>query len=446
MTRRVPVRWVLPVIAVALVAATWFVPEPEPQKVAGGSSTVPVEQTTWACPVQSDWTVAAGQVAPGEKAVATAMPADAAVDPVWASTDRWRTAEPGGDALVLQQSGEKSGSVGFVAGAATKAQGGGAVLGSCPAIVDDAWFVGLGDDGRSAATVTLVNLGETRAVADLTWWGEAGPIQSIDTTGIVVEAGERREVSVESVAAGEGAVAAHVSRRRGALTAIALDGGRGGADLVAPTAGAATEQVLAGLPAGGDSARVRLVNPGTTTAHVAIDVAGKEGSFGAEGLDDVVVDPESTKVVEVPKSVAVGQSSLLVSSDVAVVASALVEADDDVAHVVAATPWSGPAIVPVTMAGSRVGVTVTAGASEVSISVESFSASMESLGTSDLAVAAGSSSTVPVAAKGAAYVVLTPAAGATVWAGLWQRDDEVLAAAPVRPAPVTVVAPGVTVR
>ena len=263
MSTRLPVRFVLPVIALLLVGAVWFVPEPDPPVVAGGSQSVEVRQTVWACPVQSGWTVAAGQVAPGTEAVARPIPPEAAADPVWAQADRWRTAEPGGDALVLEQSGEGSGSVGYVAGRLK----GDPVLGACPPVVDEAWFAGLGDRGRSDATITLINLGENRAVADLTWWGVNGPIQSLDTSGLVVEAGQRREIAVDEVAAGEGVVAAHVSRRRGALTAVALDAGPGGADLLTPAAGPATEQVLAGLPEG-DTTRIALANPGTSTAHV----------------------------------------------------------------------------------------------------------------------------------------------------------------------------------
>lgn len=440
MIRRLPLRLVLPVLAFVLVAAVWFVPEPEPPVVAGGSSAVPVRQTTWACPTAPGWTVAAGQVAPGSEAVARPIPEQAAADPLWADATRWRTAVPGGQALVLEQSGEGSGSVGFVGGA----RGDAAVLGSCPEVIDDAWFVGLGDQGRTDAAITLVNLGEGRAVADLTWWGANGPIQSLDTSGLVVEAGERREVLVDEVAAGEGAVAVHVSRRRGALTAMALDAGGGRADLVAPSGGAARSQVVAGLPPG-DSTRVALVNPGTATAHVAVAVRSPEGSFAAQGLEDVAVEPESTRVVAVPSTIDLEGASLSVTSDLPVVASATVT-DGDIARVVRAAEISGPAVVPVRLAGRAVRLTLTTGDDATEVAIESFSASMGSLGTESVALEPGTSRRAPAPARGAAYVVITPAEGTVVMAGMWQSGDDRLAAAPVRPAPVSVVAPGVSVR
>lgn len=440
MIGRVPVRLLLPVLALALVAAAWFVPEPEPPVVAGGSSAVPVRQTTWACPTAAGWTVAAGQVRAGDEAVARPIPEQAAADPVWADATRWRTATPGGQALVLEQSGEGSGGVGFVAGT----RGDAAVLASCPSVIDEAWFVGLGDEGRDDASVTLVNLGESRAVADLTWWGANGPIQSLDTSGLVVEAGERREVSVDEVAAGEGAVAVHVSRRRGALTAIALDAGPGRADLVAPSGGPVRSQVIAGLPAG-DTTRIALVNPGTATAHVAVAVRGTEGSFAAQGLEDVAVEPESTRVVTVPAAVDLEGASLSVTSDLPVVASATVTRGD-IARPVSATAIAGPAVVPVRLDGRPVRLTLTTGDDASEVAIESFSATMQSLGTETVTLEPGTSSIAPAAARGAAYVVVTPAAGSRVMAGMWQAGDDRLTAAPVRPAPVSVVAPGVSVR
>lgn len=438
MIGRFPLRFVLPLLALVLVAGAWFVPEPDEPVVAGGRSAVEVRQTTWACPVAADWTVAAGQVKAGREAVARAIP-EGKVDPAWADAKRWRTASPGGDALVLEQTGEGSGSVGFVSGE----RGDASVLGSCPSIVDDAWFVGLGDDGRSDAVITLVNIGENRAVADLSWWGANGPVQSSDTSGLVVEPGQRREVKVDEVAAGEGPVAVHVSRRRGALTAVALDAGKDRADLVSPSAGPVTSQVLTGLPSG--DSRLALVNPATATAHVAVAVRGASGSFAAQGLEDVTVEPESTRVIDIPDAIDLRGGTLEVTSDLPVGASATVT-DGDVARVVPGRDISGPAVVPARMGGQAVRVTLTS-EKAAEVTIESFSATMKTLGTEKVTLEPGTSRALPATReRGAAYVVMTPAKGDAVMAGMWVAGGDRLAAAPVRPAPVSVVAPGVSVR
>lgn len=439
-------RWALPVVAVGLVAVAALAPDPVPGRVDGGSATVPVRQSTWGCPVQAGWTVTAGQVTAGTEAEAGAIPAGSPVADGWADASRWRSAAPAGDALVLHQRGERSGSVGFVTGRGSAAQGGGAVAAQCPAIVDDAWFVGLGDGNRSAGTVTLVNLGSERAVADLRWWGSAGSIESSDTTGIVVEAGQRKVVSVEAVTAGEDAIAVEVSRRRGALTAIATDAGPGGTELVAPAPRPARSQVLVGLPTGA-GARLAVVNPGTTTAHVAVEVRGPYGSFAAQGLEDVVVEPQSTRVVAVPTAVELDESALHVTSDVAVVASATVATSADIASVTPAVALTGPAAVPTRLDGRPTRLALTAGDAPATVRVEVFDATMRSLGSSSVDVPTAATTVLPPAAQpDAAYLVVTPADGADVAAGLIWRDDDQIASAAVRPAPVTVVAPGVSVR
>src|SRR5690606_17919533 len=83
MSPRAPLRLALPLIAVVMTAAVWFVPEPDPPIVDGGRGAVEVRRTVWACPVESGWVVAAGQVVPGEAARARVVPSDAAVDPLW---------------------------------------------------------------------------------------------------------------------------------------------------------------------------------------------------------------------------------------------------------------------------------------------------------------------------------------------------------------------------
>lgn len=439
-------RWLLPLVAAVMVLAAAFVPEPEPEPVDGGRQTIDVQQTVWACPVQSGWSVTAGQVVGGDEATGRSIGSDATAADVWSDAGRWRTGRPAGDAFVLEQSGAGSGSVGFVSGDASRAQGGGAVLAACPAIADDAWFAGLGGPDRDAATVTLINLGTERAVADVSWWGESGPIESSDTTGLVVEAGQTKVVSVAEVAAGEGVVGLEVSRRRGALTAIATDGGAEGTELVDSVSGPARSQVLLGQPVD-SGGRLSILNPGTTTAHVAVEVRGPKGSFAAEGLEDVAVEPESTRTVRIPNSVDIAGSALHVTSDVPVVAVASVSTADDFASLVAAEPISGPAAAPVRASGRPVRVLVGAGDAAATVTVETFTATMKSLGEQQISIEAGSTASVPAPEdQDADHVVLTPADGATVWAGLSTRDDDQIATTALRPAPVTVVAPGVSVR
>lgn len=440
------IRFVMPALALALVASAWLVPEPKPPVVDGGKRSVAVAQTTWACPTQAGWRVWAGQVAKAETAEATLIAKASAQVPQLADAQVWRSAVPGAGALKLHSEGESAGAAGFVSGPGNGTQAKGSVLASCPAIIDEAWFVGLADSGRKNATVTLVNLGQERAVADLKWWGAVGPIESSDTTGLVIEGQSMKVVSVEAVAAGEPVVAVSVSRRRGALTAIATDAGPTGIEVVSPTANLAKSQLLVG-PAIDTTGRLAVVNPATSTAHVSVEVRGPKGSFAAQGLEDIAVEPESVRVISVPAQVELQNSALHVTSDLAVAASLTVATTSDTASVVPATKLTGPAIVPAFVAKQPVTLLATAGDSAASIEVEEFSASMESLSVTSVSIAAGASQPVgKPKSEMAAYRVIRPAKDSQVWLGAAWRDKGRIASAVVRPAPLTVVVPGVSVR
>ncbi|HPU12798.1 MAG TPA: DUF5719 family protein [Aeromicrobium sp.] len=446
MTNRVSPRFVLPVLALVLVVVASFVPEPEPATVDGGERAVPVEQASWACPTQQNWTVMAGQVKAGTSAQAVTIPDTAADLAVFSDAASWRSAVPGPQALVLSQEGKSSGPVGYVAGRGTKDQGEGSAFSACPSIIDEAWFVGLADSDRTAAKITLVNLGSERAVADVSWWGELGAIESSDTAGLVVEGGKTKVVEVEAVAAGEAVVAVRVSRRRGALSAIATDAGSGGIEVVAPTSALAKSQVLVGPPTTA-GARLAVVNPSTSTAHVKVEVRGPAGSFSAQGLEDIAVPPESVRVVAVPAQVELAQSALSVTSDLPVVASLTVATADDIATVVPASALTGPAAVPTELAGLPVQLVVSAAESAATVEVEDFTAQMESLGTAQVDVAAGSAVLAPKPKmRDSAYRVIRPVGEGKVWVGANWRDKNLIAASVVRPAPLTVIAPGVSVR
>ena len=132
---------ILPIAAIVLVALALVAPSSsEPGRPP---SRVVVSETAYACPAGSAITVAAGQVKAGSGSTATALPKRAR-DVELEDASAWRTSSVDGSGVVVQQQGRASGAVGFFAGTAPKAGGGGLVVGSCPGIVDDAWLLGVG--------------------------------------------------------------------------------------------------------------------------------------------------------------------------------------------------------------------------------------------------------------------------------------------------------------
>lgn len=435
--------WAAPILAAAVALAVASLVDPPRDAPGVAPGTVAVDSVTYACPVQKDWTVASGQISAGDAAEATAVP-DAQVSDRWARADRWRsgTAEPG--TLIVTQTGSGTGAVGFVAGRFD----GGDVAQRCPGVVDDAWFTGLGATRTHDSRLALVNLGPARAVVDLRWWSTAGPIDSADASGVVIEPGTRTIVAASEVAAGEELLGVEVLRQRGEVSAVVLDSADGdleGSELLAAAGAPGREQVLGGISTRGD-ATLQVTNPGTSTAHVKVDVLGADGSFLAEGLDDLAVDPESVQEFEVPARVDIGGAALRLTSDQPVVSSLRVSRDDDYAVSTPSPRLDGPAIVPVDLGVGTVALTLAAPGAAASATIEGFDRSMTSTGSTVVDLAAGGSQTVDPLddLDSAAYVVVRPTGD--VRAAAFFATSGRLASMPVSTAPLTVRAPHVEVR
>lgn len=313
---------------------------------------VPVRETSYACAGAP--TLLTGQVEPGGSAQARVVPGDRAVDGAvspesWVRSDLRSALGRADRSLVVTQRGSGAGAVGFTAGVAGAARGDGLVVGRCPGVVDDAWFAGLGSAQRRSTSLVLTNLADSPAVVDISLWSSDGPVDAVSGDGLLVEPGATRTVALADLAAGETTLGVHVSRRRGSVAVAALDTSTGaaqGTELVSPAAGAARTVVVAGLPAGGDTRTVTVLNPGDTTARARVEVLGPDGPFVPEGLDELRVRAGSVTSVEVPASVGRAAAAVRVQSSVPVVASATSAGTDDFSTLEQVAGWSGAAVVP----------------------------------------------------------------------------------------------------
>ncbi len=227
----------IPLVAAGLVIGAYVVPKPSesPRRPDG----VKVTQTTYACPAGAGITVAAGQLTPGDKATASVLPGKA-TDSKLGNPATWRTSEVDGGGVIVEQSGRASGAAGFFGATAKKASGGGLVVGSCPDLVDDAWFLGLGSGAKHFSSVILTNVGDTPAAVDLELWGPEGKIDAVDSNGIVIKPFTTSRVRLDDLAAGEPELALRILRRRGSVSAVVNDLSTavfGGTEPVTATAG-----------------------------------------------------------------------------------------------------------------------------------------------------------------------------------------------------------------
>ncbi len=416
---------------------------------------ITVTRATYACPGGDGITTAAGQVRAGTSATALTFPDREPVESL-ADASTWRREAVRADGVGVDQRGRASGAVGFFSAKAAKADGGGLLVGACPATVDSSWYLGLGSGGKHESTLVLANTSVSPAVADLTFWGEQGKIEAVDADGIVVDPHSVRRVDLRDLAAGEAELAVHVQRRRGSLAVAAIDRSTavfGGTEAMTPTEAPRREQVVGGLPPGGSGRTLFLLNPTTSTARVAVRVVGPKGTITVQGLESVKVAAGRLTVVPIPDDAGAGAVALSLRSDRAVSASVRVApGEQDRAMVEAVPALDGPAVVPIDL-GTRTKapqLALAAPGRKAVVHLEAFDASMESLAEQDVTVAAGTSTNVDLGstkvldAPDAAYVVVT-AEGVVHGSVTYRRGQQRISSLALVAAPTTVPGPQVRV-
>ena len=436
-----------PAVAVLLVIVAIFLPDPrdkprEPDSVA-------VSRTAYACP--ADAAMAAGQVAPAQSVRAISLPSRRRLASL-ERTNVWRQASPTRP-VVIEQFGRGSGATGFFAATAPEDDGAGLIVGECPPTVDESWFVGLGSGAKHESRLVFTNLSDVIAVADVSLWGDEGPIDAVGGTGIVIQPYRSRTITVSSLAAGEREVAAQVERSRGAFSVVAFDGSRqvdAGSEAAPPTLSPRRDQVVAGVPAGAKNRTLLVLNPSTTTSRLSVSVLGRRGPFAPDGLDAVRLPAGAVTTVSLPSSLGNDAFSLSLHSDQPVVAAIRAAAGkQDYGYAVSTPRLDGPALVPVDLnAGTeRPRLSITAADDEAAaVSVTGFDARMRKLGSSRTDIATGSTVGIDLTkltdSDALAYVVVEPTAGRVVGSAAFRKDDG-LAIVPLREAPIRVLGPDV---
>jgi hypothetical protein len=438
-----------PLIAVALVLAAVLAPghDGDGDRDARRPTSVPVTQSSYACPAGSIITVASGQVEAGTSATAEVLPSRTP-DETLAGADGWRTAVVDGEGVVVDQQGRGSGAVGYFSGTAPASGGGGLVVGACTGIVDDAWLLGLGSGNGHFSTLILTNLAGSSASVDLSLWGPEGPVDAVDADGIVIEPHSVRRIRLDELAAGESEIAVHLTRRRGSVSAVVNDTSTSaprGTEPISAAQSPRRTQVVGGLVEGASGRTLLVLNPGTSTARVDVEVVGQEGTFTPEGLEQVSVAGGTVQAVTIPASAGAEPQALRLTSDQpvsATVRSAPTSAD--IAYAESTPALTGPTVVPVALGdrSSLPQLVLTAAEGAASVEVQAFDASMAPVGSpTTVALPAGTTTAVRPDAEGAAYLVLRPT-GEVVAAATYADGDRISSLA-LSAAPVSAQAPQV---
>lgn len=231
---------------------------------------------------------------------------------------------------------------------------------SCVAGGNESWLsAGSTQTGRSSI-MSLINASGVDATANVTVFSENGKVQSTVGSGIIVKAGEKRDIPLAGLAPSVTSPVVHVESRGGALAAYLQSStvrglSAGGVDVSAPSAPAAKAvtipgvQIVDGQPQGGDDATndtipvVRVFAPGDQDAKIQIGAVPEASGQLGNSLQATV---RAGTVSDIPlQNLGAGSYSITVQSDSPVVASArsshLDNGVGDFAWYASASPLSG---------------------------------------------------------------------------------------------------------
>lgn len=435
-----------PVLAIVLAVAAALATTDEAEKPRKPSA-VAVTQTSYACPAGAVVSVATGQITAGAAGVATVLPGQAPAAGL-AAGNAWGAATVDGQGVIVEQPGRGAGAVGYFAGTAPKAGGGGLVVGSCPGIVDDAWLLGLGSGNKHFSTLILTNLAASPAVVDLKLWGPEGKIDAVNADNIVLEPFSVRRIRIDSLAAGEPELAIHAHRRRGSVSVVVNDTSTAtfkGTEPIAAMRRPSRSQIVPGLVQGTAGRTLLVLNPGGSAARVDVEVMGAKGTFTPSGLEQIKIEAGTVRAIPMPESAGSDEQALRLTSDRPVSATVrMTPTANDYAYAEAMPALTGPAVVPVELGAQSAGrprLVLTAPNKAASVEIQAFTADMSPLETTTVALPAGATTAVTPDVEGAAYLVLRPT-GEVAGAATYAQGDG-LSSLALTSAPITASAPHV---
>jgi len=217
---------------------------------------------------------------------------------------------------------------------------GGFAVSACTAASSDSWLVSGSTDVGRTSLVLLGNPTDVVASVDLTVYGEAGVVDAPGSTGILVQPGSQRIVSLAGLAPNLRSPVVHVQSTGGQVAAAmeqsVIRGLQpGGVELSGPSTMPATEQVIPGVAVSAPSAdasadagavtedtpTVRVLVPGDTPAQVTVGVQSEDGSATGTSLE---VEIPAGVATEVPLSgIGPGTFTVKLTADQPVVSAAL---------------------------------------------------------------------------------------------------------------------------
>ena len=220
---------------------------------------------------------------------------------------------------------------------------GGLAAAACTEASSDSWLVSGSTDVGRTSLVLLSNPTTVVASVNLTVYGEAGLVDAPGSTGILVQPGSQRIVSLAGLAPNLRSPVVHVTATGGQVAATlqqSLIRGiqPGGVELSGPTTTPATVQTIPGVVVSNlgaetsadvgavsdDTPSVRVLVPGQEDATVSVGVQSEDGASTGTSLE---IEVQAGIATEIPLSgVVAGNYTVKLNSDQPVVAAAVTTA------------------------------------------------------------------------------------------------------------------------
>lgn len=253
---------------------------------------------------------------------------------------------------------------GATAGQTTRSESGalrGLAEAPCTSPGSDFWFVGTGSQVGRHPRLHLTNADDTLAQVDVVMYDEDGAIDTDSTRGLTVEPRAQRVVKLDSYAPESEQLAVRVTAARGRVVPALRDdrvdqAGRSiGFDWIPAAAAPAKRIVVPGVAPGKGRRMLTVVAPSDHSAVVDINVLGKDGAFQPSERGRLEVPADTVREVPLEEATAEQPGAIQITSDVPVTASLRSELGStptrDATYTAAATPLTGPAVVPSTLNG-----------------------------------------------------------------------------------------------
>lgn len=188
------------------------------------------------------------------------------------------------------------------------------------------WLVGGSSLPGRNATLTIANVDDAAATANVEVWTDRGKSGARSLNGVAIPPRSIIQLSLALVEPGHPIYAVHVIATSGQVSSAIIDRGQTGLtslglDAIAPSNEPQREQIVGVIPDGAKTARVAIVSPEIPTT-VRVSLLTQDGEFALAGAEAIALDADKLQIITLPDDALIGDVAVIVRADDPVAAGA----------------------------------------------------------------------------------------------------------------------------